>query len=455
MKNKCCTTVLFFIILQTFLISCSNDKNGSIYEKSDKINVTDDDDQENIIDSAGLPDENGQDDVFVPDNDDDTGNNDTDGQTDTELNDERGDADESVQDDFYDADSESDDEDIHTMTLNIELPAYSSLVEADNPVTFKGSVNDSRFDESDITMTWTIREQITTPVVLLEEKADSSGVSEFQHVFSESEAKYYAVKLTAKAPDGLEMSTNEVIFGICVDPFGGKQTFDATELGEGWVLANDSFRDSDGANGWLELTGSDFNKRGLIYNSMLKVYPGDITMRIKIRTGQPGIPTDTGADGFAMTVIDAEDQAELESYASAVRSGGCLGYGVAGVYCGSGGEMDVSAFHIEFDTWYNSETGIDDPTTENHVAINTDGNPGEHLLWKNTLLEDNSWHDIEIKTDANRVTVKMDSAVIIDDTIADFSFRGGYIFFSGSTGAAKNFHSVDDLEVVQECRVPD
>lgn len=452
MKFKICVSVCFLILFT--VLSCSNDKKGNIYEHNDNSVLPDKDSSEDLADSAGLPDENGQDETFIPDNDDPE-NSDHDSFTDMEAGDESGDADETVPDDLSDTDAEADDEDVRTMTVSMELPAYSSLVEAGNPVTFKGLVSDSGFDESEITMTWTIREQTTTPVVLHEGKADSSGVSEFQHVFSESEAKYYAVKLTAKAPDGLEKSTNEVIFGICVDPFGGKQTFDAAELGEGWVLANDSYRDSDGTNGWLELTGNDYNKRGLIYNNSLKVYPGDITMKIKIRTGQPGTPTDSGADGFAMTVIDAEDQSELESYASAVRSGGCLGYGVAGVYCGSGGEMDVSAFHIEFDTWYNSETGIGDPTTENHVAINTDGDPGLHLLWKNTLLEDNAWHAVEIKTEANRVTVSMDSAVIIDDTITDFSFRGGYIFFSGSTGAAKNFHSVDDLEIVQECRVPD
>ncbi|HQO93206.1 MAG TPA: hypothetical protein PLX56_12840, partial [bacterium] len=200
--------------------------------------------------------------------------------------------------------------------------------------------------------------------------------------------------------------------------------------------------------------GDDYNKRGVIYNDLLKVYPGDITIKLDIRTGQPSVPGDSGADGFAMTVFDADNTVALADYVAAVKTGGCLGYGVARTYCGSGGEMTIDAFHIEFDTWYNSEQGLDDPTTENHIAINLNGNPGGHQLWKNIFLEDSLWHDIEVTTSESKVTVKMDSAVIIDNDIEGFSFRGGYIVFSGSTGAAKNLHSVDNLEVVQECKVP-
>jgi hypothetical protein len=177
-------------------------------------------------------------------------------------------------------------------------------------------------------------------------------------------------------------------------------------------------------------------------------------MKIDIRTGQP-VPPANGADGFAMTVYDADNTVSLTDYVNATRTGGCLGYGVAGDYCGDSGALDINAFHIEFDTWYNTEFGLGDPTTSNHIAINLNGDPGGHQLYKDVVLEDYVWHNIEITTLGNKVTVKMDNNVIIDDTIADFSFRGGYIMFSGSTGAYTNFHSVDNLEIVHECTVPE
>ncbi|HQB11247.1 MAG TPA: hypothetical protein PLW37_15400, partial [bacterium] len=270
----------------------------------------------------------------------------------------------------------------------------------------------------------------------------------------ENDAAYFALRLTLKAPDDTEFMSQEKVFGICTYPFGKIQDFNDPVLGEGWMLSGDAYRDSDGSNGWLELTGDDYNKRGVIYNNLMKVYPGDITIKLDIRTGQPSVPGDSGADGFAMTVFDSENAVALADYVAAVKTGGCLGYGVAGEYCGLGGETIVDAFHIEFDTWYNSEQGLDDPTTENHIAVNLNGDPGGHQLWKNIFLEDSLWHSIEVTTSGSKVTVKMDGNTLIDNDIEGFSFRGGYIVFSGSTGAAKNLHSVDDLEIVQECRVP-
>ena len=33
-----------------------------------------------------------------------------------------------------------------------------------------------------------------------------------------------------------------------------------------------------------------------------------------------------------------------------------------------------------------------------------------------------------------------------------FSFRGGYIIFSGSTGYYTNFHRVDNLDIIHDCK---
>ncbi|HOB72240.1 MAG TPA: hypothetical protein PKM18_10710, partial [bacterium] len=329
-----------------------------------------------------------------------------------------------------------------------------SIHEAGKPFQIKGEVSDTKYPPDQLNVKWEIKKYSGTWTTLVEDKPDSSGITEFQHTIPENDAAYFALRLTLKAPDDTEFMSQEKVFGICTYPFGKIQDFNDPVLGEGWMLSGDAYRDSDGSNGWLELTGDDYNKRGVIYNNLMKVYPGDITIKLDIRTGQPSVPGDSGADGFAMTVFDSENAVALADYVAAVKTGGCLGYGVAGEYCGLGGETIVDAFHIEFDTWYNSEQGLDDPTTENHIAVNLNGDPGGHQLWKNIFLEDSLWHSIEVTTSGSKVTVKMDGNTLIDNDIEGFSFRGGYIVFSGSTGAAKNLHSVDDLEIVQECRVP-
>ena len=66
-----------------------------------------------------------------------------------------------------------------------------------------------------------------------------------------------------------------------------------------------------------------------------------------------------------------------------------------------------NAFHIEFDTWHNNFDGSQEHTdplrdngtgTGNHIAITTNGNPGMHYIWEEVSLEDNQWHQVEIKS---------------------------------------------------------
>jgi hypothetical protein len=116
----------------------------------------------------------------------------------------------------------------------------------------------------------------------------------------------------------------------------------------------------------------------------------------------------------------------------------------------------VSAFHIEFDTWYNGEPFIlDPPNQENHVAINQDGDPGRHDLWAAVpTLEDLQWRHVVVEAIAQRIIVSLDGVPVIDGSIPNFSFDGGYIGVSGSTGWATNFHRFDNLQIFDRCLVP-
>jgi hypothetical protein len=48
----------------------------------------------------------------------------------------------------------------------------------------------------------------------------------------------------------------------------------------------------------------------------------------------------------------------------------------------------------------------------------------------------------------------MNNTVIIQRNIPGFSFDGGYIGVSGSTGWASNYHRFDDLRILDRCDVP-
>ena len=137
---------------------------------------------------------------------------------------------------------------------------------------------------------------------------------------------------------------------------------------------------------------------------------------------------------------------------NSASKGGCLGYGVAG-HCGG---LTVDAFHIEFDTWYNQGDPIYDPTSQNHVGVMLDGDPSTHHLWAEIpSIEDLQWHEVMIIIDGTLVQVSIDGVMMMNDAVPELAFEGGYIGFSGTTGWASNYHRFDDLQVIQECLVPE
>jgi hypothetical protein len=251
----------------------------------------------------------------------------------------------------------------------------------------------------------------------------------------------HTLTLTARTPAG-EEATAEVEVQIC--DYEPAFTFDAG-IGTGdWRLYGDAYWD---AGGWIEITGVSTNRKGGIYRTGRRINPGDLAMEFRIATGGG-----TGADGFSVNIIDAPDLPALENLIALGRAGGCLAYGTDNGYCGT---TPMNAFHIEFDTWYNGEPELADPTTENHVEITLNGNPGRHFAWVAVpSLENLQWRLVQVVTRGARVTVWMDGTIVIDQTIPGFSFDGGYIGVTGSTGAFTNYHRFDDLRVFDVCTVP-
>ena len=301
------------------------------------------------------------------------------------------------------------------MSAVIEEPAPDQVFEVGTPVVFKGVVSDS----------------LVAPELLSIEWASAvDGV------------------LDTTVP---EAAGHHLMFpttlGIC--EWASPEKFDINLSGTQWQTYGDAYWDP---GGWLEMTGNVKGKKGAIFNTVDYLTPGDITLSFKIQTG-PNVGT--GADGFALSVFRAEDITELESWIAAAHSGGGLGYGISGNY----GPVVAEAFHVEIDTWHNVYNGNSefhtDPTPENHIAITLNGDPGNHVLWAAVPnIEDMQWHDVTVVVVGSHVTVTLEGNTIIDETVPDFLFRGGYIGFTGTTGYYTNYHRFDDLQILQECLVP-
>ena len=329
---------------------------------------------------------------------------------------------------------------------NITSPPDETVYVMGAEVLLTGTVGDPVYDFAELTVTWEIAGDTTLFVGPPE--ADGST----QTTLTTAWEGVYTIVLRVENPAGLQ-TTATIVLHVCGG--GNIETFDQPiTQGQPWKTYGYAFWDP---GGWLDMTDNDTWADGAVFNVVDLVNPGNVEIHISICTGggsppgMPGMPGfDMGADGYALSVVDVDSVDELEAFINGAQNGGCLAYGVSGG-CGS---MPLTAFHVEFDTYYNQGNPINDPTTANHIAITLHGDPGNHVLWAEYFLEDLAWHDIVIKTVGTLITVTVDGAEIISGTIPLFEFHGGYIGFSGSTGAGSNYHRVDNLQVVQDCVTP-
>lgn len=249
-------------------------------------------------------------------------------------------------------------------------------------------------------------------------------------------------ELTVDATSGNGTGSDVAEVGVCLWP--EVETFDTAASLNNWSVYGTAHWDP---SGWLEVTGLQTNAGGAMYKTDRKVSPGDVAIEFDVATGGG-----TGADGFAVNIIDAADLDELNTIVSSAATGGCLGYGTHGS-CDVGLGFNYSAFHIEFDTWYNSEHG--DQNSNNHIAVALDGNLSPIAYVGVPSLEDLVWRHIRIEFVGSTVKVFVDGVQEIQTSLPAYSFDGGYIGVSGSTGAATNYHRFDNLALFDLCEVPD
>lgn len=265
----------------------------------------------------------------------------------------------------------------------------------------------------------------------------------------------HRLRMEVTDPDGVSVSA-ETDVEVCAWP--ALEDFSSDPTGTTWRTYGDAYWDP---RGFLEVTGNEPSRAGHIYKIDRKVDPGDFRLEFKIATGGGG---NTGADGYAVNVVNVPDLAALETYIGHAGLGGCLGYGVIPA-CGAPADYEVSAFHIEFDTWHNDEYNDPipgDTPAQNHIGILLDGDPSDHRVWAQVNLEDDSlaWKAIAVEASRNAqgnpvITIEVDGAVVQQQEMPGFAFEGGFLGVSGSTGWAYNHHRFDDLQIYDRCDVPE
>lgn len=334
-----------------------------------------------------------------------------------------------------------------TWTVNIVAPLAETATELGEAISFRGNTTADAALFNELTARWVSDRD----GVLFEGPLAADGTSSFDSTSLTN--GYHLITFRVENAAGQSVSTS-IEIGVC--GWAEAENFNQALNPDEWLIVGNPSRTYRDDRGWMELTNNYQDTNGAIFNTGRSITPGNVVLRFKISTGQCSTPNTTcnsnGADGFAMSVFQLGTTDELVTLLNDAYTGGGLGYGVSGPY----GNTDVQAFHIEFDTWRNVNNGTSqlhtDPTEEDHIAVTLNGDPSvHHLIADVPDLEDNYWHQMEVRVVGEDVTVLMDEAIVIDGVVPGLSFKGGFIGFTGTTGYYTNYHRFDDLEVQEAC----
>ena len=171
------------------------------------------------------------------------------------------------------------------------------------------------------------------------------------------------------------------------------------------------------------------------------------------------------ADGFAISIFDmTSPQDMIDLIQNHTRSGGGLGYNLLNHITTDAPPPTVDAFHLQFDAYYN-HTSIghphDDPTQNPHVQVHLNGSlendldpspDNEVSLWTEIPeLVDNQWHKMDVIITGTNLKVMRDDALLFEGTVPDYTFKGGFLVLTATTGAASMYQRIDDLEFFNTC----
>lgn len=279
-------------------------------------------------------------------------------------------------------------------------------------------------------------EVITTSAIEADGSSTYSGVD-----FSSTKGlnRIYARLITPDAPCDSTVHRNlSVCDGYILEDFTTEST--------NWVTRGSAYWDP---NGWVEMTGTGQGQKGAVYNKVESIASGVASIRFTLKTGNG---MNGGADGFAFTIINIASVTDLDTWIGQAQSGGGMGYGIGGAY----GSFTGDALTVEIDTWNNTYNGTNefhtDPTPSSHIALTRNADAGDHIVYFETpSVEDFQPHDLRVDIVPSNITVDYDGSEVINEN-PQISFKGGQMFFSGSTGWATNNHIFDNLEIYHDCQ---
>ncbi len=297
---------------------------------------------------------------------------------------------------------------------------------------------DNLNDYTDFTMRWENR----GGEILAESTIDGTGQALYTGTEYSSTKGLHTIYARVVTPQGPCDTRIEKSLSVC----NAHILEDFTTESTNWVTRGDAYWDP---NGWVEMTGTGQGKNGAVYNKVESIASGVASIRFTLKTGNG---MNGGADGFAFTIINVPTTTELENWIAQANSGGGMGYGVGGASGGFTGD----ALTVEIDTWHNTYNGSNefhtDPTTNSHIAITKNADPGEHLVYFDTPnVEDFQPHDLRVDIVPSNIKVFYDGSEVINEN-PQLAFKGGQMFFSGSTGWATNHHIFDNLEIYHDCQ---
>lgn len=185
-------------------------------------------------------------------------------------------------------------------------------------------------------------------------------------------------------------------------------------------------------NGYVQLTGEEKNVSGAIW--LDQVVSGSYDASFKYKAG--GSSSSLG-EGFVF--MFGKERYELGNYGSSLGFASGNGYGV------------------EFDSYSNKSHG-EHTSSGKHIAIikkKTTSSSSEKLsslaLYKDAagIVNDRKWHDVIVKVRSTGVDVFVDDKKILSWKGTKSNNYSG-IGFAASTGSGKQYHYIDDVEIIRK-----
>ncbi len=185
-----------------------------------------------------------------------------------------------------------------------------------------------------------------------------------------------------------------------------------------------SYGDATSQNGAVRLTEANNWREGSIFlNSVIDATAFNASFDFITGGGN-------GADGLTFAWVNTPGLG---------RDGGYLGF------------EGLNGYMVEFDTHPNAGW---DPN-DNHIAVATSVTSPLIANPSVPLMEDTSWHHVDLTFDSGHIEVYMDSTKYIDYTIAGYTGFSAYFGFTAATGAANNYHLIDNFSINDSAPVPE